>query len=295
MPATSANLGPGFDVFGLALGLYDEVRITVAGPGLRVRVTGEGEGELPLDERHLVLRSFRTACALLGAEPAGLEISCRNEIPQARGLGSSAAAIVAGILAARSLYAHPADSLDDDAVLGLAAQLEGHPDNVAACLHGGLTIAWTTAGATRVLPLEPARDLVPVVFVPAQQSSTAQARAALPTTVPLAAAVANACRAALLVPALTGRPELLLEATRDWLHQDARAASMPQSAALMATLRADGIPAVISGAGPSVLAFSAADLQEYAGGWRLLQPAVAGPATVDTPPGTRRSAAGNTP
>src|SRR6476660_1711447 len=143
VPATSANLGPGFDALGLALTLHDEVTAELAADGVRVEVTGEGAGELPTDERHLVVRAMAAAFAELGVRPSGLVLRCRNLIPQARGLGSSSAAIVAGVLAARALLTDGARSLDDAAVLRLAARLEGHPDNVAPCLLGGFTIAWT--------------------------------------------------------------------------------------------------------------------------------------------------------
>ncbi len=286
VPATSANLGPGFDAFGLALGLYDDVVVTVTGQGLRIKVVGEGAGDVCYDERHLVASSMRAAFAVLGGQPPGLQIACTNRIPQARGLGSSAAAIVAGILAARALVPGGGDLMDDQAVLTLAARLEGHPDNVAACLHGGLTIAWggelaaTGDGSTRVLCLQPAA-VSPVVFLPADQASTSHARAALPATVPHADAAANACRAALLIPALTGRPDLLFEATADRIHQSARAPAMPATADLVQRLRDDRIPAAVSGAGPAVLAFSQPDLASYAAaGWQVLRLAVAGGATV---------------
>lgn len=284
VPATSANLGPGFDAFGLALGLYDEVVVRAADAGLRVSVTGEGAGDLPRDERHLVVASLRAAFDLLGGQPAGLEVACTNRIPQSRGLGSSAAAIVAGVLAARALVVGGSSVCDDDAALTLAARLEGHPDNVAACLLGGLTIAWSADGRTgssriRAVRLEPAADLAPVVFVPVARSSTVRARAALPATVPHADAAANAGWAALLVPAMTGRLDLLFDATQDRLHQDARGLSMPETAALVHALRGRGIPAVVSGAGPAVLAFTHTDLSSYAGAdWHILRlPVAAGP------------------
>lgn len=280
VPATSANLGPGFDAFGLALGLSDEVVVRVTDAGLRVVVTGQGEADLPRDEHHLVVAALRAAFDVMGGQPAGLEIVCRNRIPQARGLGSSAAAIVAGVLAARALAG--AATLDDEAVLRVAAGLEGHPDNVAACLLGGFTIAWiSTGGRTRAVRLEPAADLSPVVLVPTTRSTTAYARAVLPATVPHLDATFNAGRAALLVTALTGRLDLLLDATQDRLHQDARAPAMPATAALVAMLRDRGVPAVVSGAGPAVLAFGDADLIAHAGPeWQVLRLPVGDAATV---------------
>jgi homoserine kinase len=254
VPATSANLGPGFDALGLALALYDQVSAQTAQAGVTVDVRGEGAGELPTDDSHLVVRAMRAAFEVLGESPAGLAVRCINAIPQARGLGSSSAAIIAGLVLARALVNDGQQRLDDAALLALATRLEGHPDNVAPCLLGGLTIAWTEPSGARAVRLEPAPTLLPVVFVPASRGLTAAARAALPQVVPHADAAFTAGRAALAVHALTGAPELLLAATEDRLHQNYRAAGMPASAGLVDRLRADGVPAVVSGAGPSVLA-----------------------------------------
>ncbi|MGQ0623698.1 MAG: homoserine kinase [Sporichthyaceae bacterium] len=259
VPATSANLGPGFDSFGLALGLYDEVTLTAIDSGLQIEVEGEGAATATRGERHLVVRALRAALDALGGQPAGLRVQCRNRIPHGRGLGSSSAAIVAGITAARALCPGRAELLDPAASLRLATEIEGHPDNVAAALQGGFTIAWTQADGPRVLRLEPAPDLLLVVFVPPTELSTRRARALLPATVPHADAAANTARAALLVHALTTRPDLLMVATEDRLHQDYRGPAMPESLALVRALRAGGVPATISGAGPSVLALAAPD------------------------------------
>ncbi|MEU1810153.1 homoserine kinase [Micromonospora aurantiaca (nom. illeg.)] len=256
VPATSANLGPGFDALGLALGRHDDVTAEVTGGGVRVSVTGEGAGELPPDERHLIVTAMRATFDALGAQPPGLALECVNRIPQARGLGSSSAAIVAGVLAARALVADGDRRMDDDAALRLAAELEGHPDNVAPCLLGGFTIAWTEPGGARAVSLPVAPAVRPTVFVPAERGLTSVARAALPASVPHADAASNAGRAALLVHALTADPALLLPATVDRLHQDQRAPGMPATAALVAALRAAGVAAVVSGAGPTVLALS---------------------------------------
>ncbi|WP_406092525.1 homoserine kinase [Kitasatospora purpeofusca] len=256
VPATSANLGPGFDAFGLALGLYDDVVVRVADTGLSVDIAGEGAETLPRDERHLLVRSMRAAFDLLGGQPRGLEVVCANRIPHGRGLGSSSAAICAGIVAARAVTIGGPSALDDDALLALASELEGHPDNVAACLRGNFTVAWTEEDRARAIALEPSAEVVPVVFVPATEVLTETARGLLPRTVPLADAAANAGRSALLVEALTRRPDLLLAATEDRIHQDYRASAMPDSAALVAALRAENVPAVISGAGPTVLALT---------------------------------------
>jgi homoserine kinase len=255
VPATSANLGPGFDALGLALARHDEVAARLTdGPGVRVAVSGEGAGDLPTDDSHLVVRAMRAAFDLLGASPPGLELRCHNGIPQARGLGSSSAAIVAGVLAARALVADGTRRMSDADALALAARIEGHPDNVAPCLLGGFTVAWTDPDRARAVRAEPAASIRPVVFVPSERGLTEVARASLPATVPHADAAFNAGRSALLVHALTQAPDLLFPATEDRLHQPYRAGGAPASAALVAQLRADGVPAVVSGAGPTVLA-----------------------------------------
>jgi homoserine kinase len=282
VPATSANLGPGFDSLGLALALHDTVRAVVRPDGVDVQVTGAGAGEVGRGEGNLVVRAMRAAFTVIGEQPPGLGLDCQNEIPQGFGLGSSAAAIVAGLLAARELAgAAGAAALSADVVLRLAAGLEGHPDNVAACLSGGLTISWTTAAGVRVVRLTPVPGLAPVLCIPPVPLATESARMVLPADIPHAQAAANSARAALLIAALTGRPDLLLDATVDFLHQQYRAAAMPATAALVEGLRGAGIAAVVSGAGPSVLALtladsgpSAAEVRRIAGNagpaWRVL-------------------------
>jgi len=255
VPATSANLGPGFDSLGLALSLHDVVEAEVTGSGLWIEVTGVGEPNARAAEGHLVVRSMRAAFDWLGKQPPGLALSCRNAIPQGFGLGSSAAAIIAGLLAARALAGdHANDRLPDAAILRLAADLEGHADNVAACQAGGLVIAWASGGSVRRARLEPLHDLIPVLCVPATPLATEAVRRVLPATVPHADAACNAARAALLVASLTGDARNLFDATEDFLHQPYRANSMPASAGLITALRAASVPAVVSGAGPAVLA-----------------------------------------
>lgn len=266
VPATSANLGPGFDAFGLALGLYDDVVARVGEGGIVVDVAGEGADDVPRDKRHLVIRSMRATFDVLGGQPRGIEIVCANRIPHGRGLGSSAAAIVAGVLAASSLVL---GGLPPAEVLALCTEIEGHPDNVAACLLGGLTLAWRTGSTVDAVRLPVAPDLAPVAFVPASRSSTSKARKLLPEVVPHADAATNAARAALLVEALGRRPDLLLPATEDLLHQPYRAEAMPRTATLVNALRDKGIPAVVSGAGPTVLAFGGADFPAGRG-WTVL-------------------------
>jgi homoserine kinase len=268
VPATSANLGPGFDSLGLALSLYDVVEAWIDPAGLSIEVTGEGAGTADAGESHLVIRAMRETFKILDGQPPGLALRCVNRIPHGRGLGSSAAAIVSGVLAARALTDDGAARLPDDAVLRLAAGFEGHPDNVAACLLGGLTVAWTGPDGPRAVRLSPRPAIVPAVFIAPEALSTEHARGVLPETVPHADAAANAGRSALLIAALTsdtasdpGAPlETLLDATQDRLHQPYRAKVMPETAQLVARLRAAGVPAVVSGAGPSVLAFLAGPL-----------------------------------
>ncbi|BCB79507.1 homoserine kinase [Phytohabitans flavus] len=255
-PATSANLGPGFDALGLALALYDDVAARVTAGGVAVEVTGEGADDLPTDASHLVVRAMLETFDELGGRPPGLAVSCVNRIPQARGLGSSSAAIVAGIQLARGLVVDGQKLMDDAAALRLAARMEGHPDNVAPCLLGGFTIAWTEESGAIAVTRRPSDSVQPTVFVPADRGLTAEARAALPATVPHADAARSAGRAALLVHAITEEPALLLPATEDRLHQQYRAPGMPATFALVTALREAGVAAVVSGAGPSVLALS---------------------------------------
>jgi homoserine kinase len=253
VPATSANLGPGFDALGLALSLHDELSAEVSADGLTVDVTGAGADDVARDESHLVVRAMRSAFAVLGAEPSGVRLECRNAIPHSRGLGSSAAAIVGGVLLARALVVDGTQRLSTGAVLELVADIEGHPDNVAPCLLGGLTIAWRHAGGARAVRREVDAAVVPVVLIPPFTASTELARGLLPDVVPHRDAAFAAGRAALLVAALTGTPQALFDATEDRLHQPYRASAMPDSSALVERLRRSGYPAVISGAGPSVL------------------------------------------
>jgi homoserine kinase len=259
VPASSANLGPGFDSLGLALRLYDVVELTATAGGLDVTVEGEGAGDVPLTEAHLVVRAVRAAFDVAGVAQPGLRLVCRNDIPHGRGLGSSAAAVVAGVVAARGCLADPA-RLDDDAVLALATEFEGHPDNAAAALLGGATVAWSEpGGAPRAARIELHDGLDAVLCVPDTDLPTSHARTLLPPRVPHADAAFNAGRAALLTLALSRRPDLLLPATEDRLHQAQRGPAMPGSAALVAAVRARGAAAVVSGAGPSVLVLGTGD------------------------------------
>lgn len=259
VPATSANLGPGFDALGLALQWYDDVVLDVHDDGVVVDVIGEGADAVDRGGANLVVRAAVAAFDAMGVRPAGLALTCTNRIPHARGLGSSAAAIVAGASAARALVEGGSELLDDASLLQLCSELEGHPDNVASCLLGGLTIAYAVDGVPRAVRLSVRSEIAPVLFVPPTTASTTKARGMLPDLVPHADAAVNAGRAALLVAALTVDPGLLLAATEDRLHQNYRAPAMPETADLVAALRADGVPATVSGAGPTVLALSSPD------------------------------------
>ena len=256
VPATSANLGPGFDSLGLALGLRDVLTGEVRSePGLEIDVRGRGAEDVPRDETHLVYRAMCEAFAEMGCEVPGIRLLCENRIPHGRGLGSSSAAIVGGICLARGLVAGGSLLMDDDAVFSLAARMEGHPDNVAPAFYGGFTIALTKPDGYRATVVAVDPRVRVVVFVPPQPLQTTVARGLLPETVPHADAAAAAAHAALLVVALRGHPELLHTATEDFLHQCYREPAMPDSLALVRDLRRDGVPAVVSGAGPTVLAF----------------------------------------
>jgi homoserine kinase len=262
VPASSANLGPGFDTFGLALGLYDEVEVAIGDEGLTVEVDGEGAGGVPRDEAHLVVRAMRRAFAAFGDDPPpGLHLRCRNAIPHARGLGSSAAAAVAGAVAAAVLAGRDPNA-EQESLLQLTAGMEGHADNAAASLLGGFVIAWAepgtgnTAGRFDAVRLDAHPGIAPVALVASVESSTATTRGLLPERIPLADAAFTGSRTALAVLALTRRPDLLLPATADRLHQEYRRPAYPESAALVDRLRAAGVAAVISGAGPTVLALT---------------------------------------
>ena len=253
VPATTANLGPGFDTLGLALSLYDELTVTVRDtPGATVEVIGVGEGEVPTDESNLVVRAIAYTFAACSQPLPGLHLVARNNIPHGRGLGSSGAAIVSGIMAAKGLLDGIVD-LDAGALLALATALEGHPDNVAPALFGGLTIAWTTDAGPQHKKLMVHRGVSPLIAVPESTMSTELARSLRPASVPHEDAIFNVSRSALLIAALIQSPELLLAATEDKLHQSYRAAAMPETESLILELRSHGLPAVVSGAGPSIL------------------------------------------
>ena len=253
VPATSANLGPGFDTLGLALSIYDTLTASSFDDDrLEIEVEGSGAAEIPTDASNLVVRTIAHVYADAGRRMPGLRIHALNGVPHGRGLGSSGAAVTAGILIAKGLLAGDVD-LDDEALLRLATELEGHPDNVAPALFGGLTIAWMGERGPQHKKLLVHRGVAPLVFVPGFTMSTSLARSLQPPHVPREDAVFNVSRSALLVAALTQSPELMLDATADRLHQDYRGAAMPETLRLVQALRAEGFAAVVSGAGPSVL------------------------------------------
>ena len=254
VPATTANLGPGFDTLGLALSVYDELEVSVREqPGATVDVHGVGEGEVPTDESNLVVRSIAHTFEKAGVVMPGLHLVAHNVIPHGRGMGSSGAAISAGVMAAKGLLEGIVDLTPSD-LLARATELEGHPDNVAPALFGGLTIAWTTPEGPQHKRLTVHRGVSLLVAVPQQSTmSTALARSLQPQSVPHEDAIFNVSRSALLIAALIQSPELLLAATEDKLHQSYRASAMPETNALIQLLRENGLAAVVSGAGPSVL------------------------------------------
>lgn len=261
VPATSANLGPGFDSAGVAVGLYDELHIRTTEAGFRAEIHGEGHNYLPTDGRHLIIAQIRTRLERLGWHLPGLTLEATNRIPHSRGLGSSAAAHIAAALAVKALLP-PDCGINNHDLLQWASEAEGHPDNVAPAVYGGVTFSWHEPGPDeqkhyRCVRLAPHKDITPVVAIPAKPLSTAAARTLLPDTVPYAEAVANASRAALLAPAMTTHPALLSSATEDWLHQQYREPSMPETLRHIRALRTDGHAAVVSGAGPTLCVFAA--------------------------------------
>lgn len=259
--ASSANLGPGFDSLGLALGLYDNIEVETTSAGLVVEVEGQGAGEVSGSPDNLVVRAIRRGLEVLGADSPGLIVRCRNVIPHSRGLGSSASAVVGGLAIANGLaVAADLETLTSAQLIQLSGEFEGHPDNASASVLGGAVVSWTQAGTDPegyfAAPMVLHRDIRLFPGIPTLRSSTSETRAVLPTQVSHRDARFNLSRAALLVLALTQRPDLLMAATEDALHQRQRAAVMPASAEFMQLMRRNGVAAVLSGAGPSVLALT---------------------------------------
>jgi homoserine kinase len=259
VPASSANLGPGFDSFGLALGMHDRyVAQILDDAGLDIDVTGEGADEVPRTDKNLLVKAMYKGFDFLGGKPKGIAVRALNVIPHGRGLGSSASAIVGGLSLARALVLTGADKMNDEKLLQLATEMEGHPDNVAAALFGNAVVAWQEdqhgKNVAQAISLSVDTRIRAIAFIPSTAMATAKARKMLPETIPHRDAAKNSANSALLVHALTLRPDLLFRATEDFLHQAYRSEAMPASFALLNKLRGAGVAAFISGAGPTVLA-----------------------------------------
>ncbi|MFD4369611.1 homoserine kinase [Rhodococcus sp. NPDC058521] len=271
VPASSANLGPGFDTLGLALGLYDEITVTTTGSGLDITVEGEGSEDVPWGPSHLVVRAIERGLEAAGVWADGLKVVCRNTIPHSRGLGSSASAVVGGLAAANGLASRldPRLALSPEQLVQMSAEFEGHPDNASASVLGGAVVSWSCPAEGADAPrsyfaarLDVHPDIRAVALVPTERSSTAHTRGLLPELVPHRDAAFNVSRGALAVVALTERPDLLMPATEDLLHQPQRAPALPLTAKWIEILRAEGFAATISGAGPTVLALTTAPLPD---------------------------------
>ena len=259
VPATSANLGPGFDSFGLALAMHDRyVAQILDDAGLDIDVTGEGADEVPRTDKNLLVKAMNKGFDFLGGKPKGIAVRALNVIPHGRGLGSSASAIVGGLSLARALVLTGIDKMSDEKLLQLATEMEGHPDNVAAALYGNAVVAWQEdqhgKDVAQAISLSVDTRIRAIAFIPSTAVATSKARKMLPEVIPHRDAARNSANSALLVHALTLRPDLLFRATQDFLHQSYRQDAMPASFALLTKLRGAGVAAFISGAGPTVLA-----------------------------------------
>ena len=263
VPASSANLGPGFDSFGLALDIRDRYAAAVLDEAtIDVDVSGEGADDptLKLDKNNLVVKAIFKGFEFMGQKPRGIALRTLNATPHGKGLGSSASAIVGGLALSRSLVLSGENFMTNDDLIALATEMEGHPDNVAAAVLGGATVAWSESDSHhpgksigRAISLPVHESIRALLCIPQTVLPTSKARKLLPETVPHADAAINAARAALFTQAISTHPELLFAATEDHLHQNYRREAMPKSLALVDTLRAAGVAAVISGAGPTVL------------------------------------------
>ena len=258
VPATTANLGPGFDSLGLALALHDRYIAQVLDEQIiDIDISGEGADDLPRNEKNLVIKSMYKGFEFLGGKPRGIALRALNLIPHSRGLGSSASAIVGGLSLARALVLGGSERMSDDDMFNLASAIEGHPDNVAAAIFGAATVAWKEVQHGQDVALSVQLEVDPrisvMAFVPSTSVATSKARKMLPELIAHSDAVRNSANTALLVHALQHRPDLLHTATADFLHQSYRAEAMPTSFALLTKLRKAGVAAFISGAGPTVL------------------------------------------
>jgi len=258
VPASTANLGPGFDCLGLALNMHDRYMAQVMDEvGVDIDVTGEGADNVLTTEKNLIIKAMYKGFDFLGGRPRGIALRQLNVIPHGRGLGSSAAAIVGGLALARGLVLGGNERMSNDEMLTIANEMEGHPDNVSAAIFGSANLAWQESQRGQVIAQSLNFEVDPrigaLAFVPATEFSTSKARKMLPETIPHSDAVKNSSNVAVLVQALQHRPDLLLGATEDYLHQSYRQDAMPQSYALMTKLRKAGVAAFISGAGPTVM------------------------------------------
>ena len=291
VPASSANLGPGYDTLGIALSLYDTVEVEVTRSGLEVEITGEAAAELLRDSSHLVVKAIRSALKAADVEVSGMRVVCTNNIPQSRGLGSSASAAVAGVAAGNGLAGFP---LSEQQVVQLSSAFEGHPDNAAASVLGNAVVSWTTVPVDgRSLPeyraatLDVHPSIKATALVPDFHASTQAVRRVLPSHVTHADAAFNVSRTAVNVAALTTYPDLLWEGTRDRLHQPYRADVLPVTAEWVNRLRNRGYAAYLSGAGPTVMVLHTEPIEEEilddarGQNLRVLELEVAGPVSVE--------------
>lgn len=255
VPATTANMGPGFDCLGMALKLYNYVEMKQLNNGLIIEIQGDGAGSIPTDHRNIVYQAAQRVFTAANYQPTGLRIRLTNKIPTCRGLGSSAAAIVGGVVAANRLTGN---QLSTKKLLKIATDMEGHPDNVAPALLGGIVISATLEGKVQTIKIDPPPALKTIVAVPNFQLSTKQAREVLPSNITLQDAVFNISRVALLVGALCkGELEHIGYAMEDRLHQDYRASLVPGMKKVLAAAKLAGAKGVVlSGAGPTLIAFA---------------------------------------
>ena len=291
VPGSSANLGPGFDTLGIALSIYDTVEVEVTESGLEVEIFGEGADDLPRDSSNLVVRAIQSGLTAADVSAPGLRVVCHNTIPQSRGLGSSASAAVAGVVAANALAGFP---LDEDAVVQLSSEFEGHPDNAGASALGGAVVSWTdipvdgqSKPSYRAVRIPVDESIKAVALVPDFHASTNAVRKVLPSHVTHTDARFNVSRTAVMTAALQHHPQLLFEGTRDRLHQPYRADVLPVTAEWVNRLRNRGHAAYLSGAGPTALVLTTSDVdaalldEAREAGLRVIELDVAGPATAE--------------
>ncbi|QXB18204.1 homoserine kinase [Corynebacterium coyleae] len=291
VPGSSANLGPGFDTLGLALSIYDTLEVEVIESGLEVEIFGEGADDLPRDSSNLIVKAINSGLIAADVRAPGLRVVCHNQIPQSRGLGSSAAAAAAGVVAANTLAGSP---LDEDTVVQLSSEFEGHPDNAGASVLGGAVVSWTdipvdgrSKPSYRAVRIPVDESIKAVALVPDFHASTNAVRKVLPSHVTHTDARFNVSRTAVMVAALQHHPNLLFEGTRDRLHQPYRADVLPVTAEWVNRLRNRGYAAYLSGAGPTALVLITEPIEPAllddarAAGLRVIELEVAGPVTAE--------------